>query len=150
MNSWLLTVTLFIIQSYNQDHTILIHPDPAEIDRFSFGPTTIMENATFSIGCNFQAHPDPTWSIMNLNTGQTMMSADMSGDATLEQPRARCEDMGFWVCTGYNRLSHGKNVTRGANLTVLCEFCSALRCSALIFLFIYTTVFCFRCLLNYY
>ncbi|KAH3700747.1 hypothetical protein DPMN_075726 [Dreissena polymorpha] len=93
---------------------------PAEIDRFNLGPTIIMENATFSIGCNFQAHPDPTWTIMNLNTGQAMMSATVSGDATLQSPSARCEDMGLWVCTGYNRLSHGKNVTRGANLTVLC------------------------------
>ncbi|KAH3700741.1 hypothetical protein DPMN_075720 [Dreissena polymorpha] len=80
-----------------------------------------MENATFSIECNFQAHPDPTWSIMNLNTGKSMLFANGSADVTMQSPGASFDDIGLWVCTGYNRLSNEKNVTRGANLTVLCK-----------------------------
>lgn len=95
--------------------------DPAEIDYFSISTYEVMENETFSITCDFQAHPNPVWSIRNRDTGTAFITATLPAKATMTSPGARCEYMGFWECTGRNILNNGINVTRGHNVTVYCK-----------------------------
>ena len=48
------------------------------------------------------------------------MSGDKAAAGWATTGPATCEDGGFWMCTGHNYLNHGKNSTRGENVTVLC------------------------------
>ena len=96
--------------------------DPAKVTQFSLGPNTVMENHTFTISCAMEGNPDPIWSIMNNRTKTQMMSGNAPASTTLTSWPARCEDAGLWVCTGHNRLNHGRNASRGGNITVLCKY----------------------------
>ncbi|XP_060600103.1 hemicentin-1-like [Ruditapes philippinarum] len=119
--------TSFPVQDYNEtdvNKTIeVIKVDvqyPGEINTFYGGPYEVMENETFSITCDFQANPYPTWSIRNRDTGYAMITATLPGFATVTSPPAICDYTGYWECTGRNKLNHGVNVTRGQNITVFC------------------------------
>jgi len=63
--------------------TCTMTSDPAEIDAFALWPSTLMENQTFQIRCNMQAHPYATWSIFNNDTGDRMIAGNVSGDVTV-------------------------------------------------------------------
>ncbi|WAR06043.1 hypothetical protein MAR_021412, partial [Mya arenaria] len=43
---------------------------PAEVDRFNIFPKVVHENESFTLECNFQGHPDPTWSIFNRDNNE--------------------------------------------------------------------------------
>ncbi|XP_053372875.1 hemicentin-1-like [Mercenaria mercenaria] len=120
--------TTFPVPDYNEtdvNKTIdVINVDvqyPAEVDFFGIGPYELLENSTFTVTCDMQANPQPTWTIRNRDTGLELMSAaHISARSTIGPVTARCEHMGYWECTGKNSLSHGVNASKGHNLTVFC------------------------------
>ena len=81
----------------------------------------VTENETFTISCAIEGNPDPVWSIMNNRTKQAMVASTMAASATITSWPSRCEDAGFWMCSGYNRLNHNVNTTQGRNVTVFCK-----------------------------
>ena len=97
-------------------------PDPGEIDSFYIGPYEVMENHSFTIICDFQANPDPVWSIRNRDKPMGMMSSTLPGTAVFTLPPVTCDYSGYWECTGSNELNHGVNATRGHNITVYCKY----------------------------
>ena len=106
-------------------HAWIVHAftlDPAEIAEFSIKHTTVRENKTLTISCYVTGNPAPIWSIRNNYTKDQVVAVDKSARTWLTTGPVRCEHAGLWMCTGYNYLNHGKNATRGENVTVLCTY----------------------------
>ena len=101
---------------------MLLFSDPAEIVQFSIKNTTVRENKTLTISCYVTGNPAPIWSIRNNYTKKQVVAGDKSEKTMVIYGPMDCEDAGLWMCTGYNYLNHGKNATRGENLTVLCTY----------------------------
>ena len=99
---------------------MLLFLDPAEITKFSVNHNIIRENTVLSMTCDVTGNPDPVWSIRNNYTKEQLMSGDKAAAEWATTGPAKCEHAGFWMCTGHNYLNHGKNSTRGENVTVLC------------------------------
>ena len=100
---------------------MLLFLDPAEITKFSVNHNIIRENTVLSMTCDVTGNPDPVWSIRNNYTKEQLMSGDKAATGWATTGPANCEDAGFWMCAGHNYLNHGKNSTRGENVTVLCK-----------------------------
>ena len=96
--------------------------DPAKVTQFYLAPTVITGNKTFRIDFAIEGNPDPIFSIMNNRTKQSMVEGTIASSGSITSWPARCEDAGFWMCSGHNSLNHGVNTTWGTNLTVYCKY----------------------------
>ena len=96
--------------------------DPAEIIKFNVTSKIVTENHTFDISCTIIGNPAPKYSIQMDAENKTLISDTGSGTVTVTSWNVTCEDAGYWICTGYNRLNKQVNVTKGDNITVLCKY----------------------------
>ena len=101
---------------------------PAEVTYFNLYPTTITGNQTFAISAKVVGNPDPTYWVVNNDTGRGLMSATLPSEFTLSSIAVRCDDYGTYMVTGFNKLNK-QNFSMSHHLTILCKLMYHLICT---------------------
>ena len=67
-------------------------------------------------------NPPPVWEARNNRTHVHWLQGNAGSSGHAKDIEVLCGSDGYAMCTGYNKLNHGVNATKGTNITILCKY----------------------------